>query len=137
MATNRIELAEIIAASTMKSDFKLADFSNQVAQFLLNNNLVDQLDSIIRDVSAVRFKNGILDVKLLTAFEIDSTNLSGIKNLISAYFPKVKSISIDQIIDQNLIGGIRLEFPSQLLDLSVRSKLNQLVRFTTKERINA
>ena len=95
MAINRLELAGVIATSTMKPNLKQKHLSNQIAQFILNNNLVDELGSIIRDVSAIRFRNGILDVKLLSAFEVEKTNLDEIKSLVSSYFPKVKKISID------------------------------------------
>ncbi len=131
----RLQLAEIIAKKTLVPNVSIAQLSQEVAAYLLDNKLTAQLDSILRDISMYRYKVGILDVKVISAYQLSSDNLSNIRELINQYFDKIKSIVIEPIIDTNIIGGVKLEFPAQSLDLTVKAKLDRLIRLTNKERL--
>ena len=135
MTIDRLKLAKTIALKSLDEKHNSKSLSMAVADYVLDNNLIDDLESILRDVSVYRLSEGVLDVKLYSAFTLDQPSILSIKNLIKTYFPNVKRIILDQIIDKNLVGGIKLEFPTHTLDLSVKNKLNQLIRFTSKERM--
>ena len=135
MALSRIKLAEFIAKKSVSTNINSKSLAGSVAKAVLSSKLVEDLPSIIRDVSLNRFKSGFLDVKVTSAFVLNESNLKDIEKMIKSIFPKINRISIDQYVDQSLIGGLKLEFPSQILDLSVKNKLDQLIRFTSKERI--
>ncbi len=134
MKYNRLELAQIIYGQTLNStDTK--QLAQEIAAFLLNNNLTDQLDSIIRDVKLIRQQNGILDVKVISRYPINQSMLSSIKNLLKQYYNNVKEILIEPIIDINLIGGVRLEMADSSLDLSMSNQLKSLLSLTKQKRI--
>ena len=134
MKYNRLELAQIIYGQTLNStDTK--QLAQEIAAFLLNNNLTDQLDSIIRDVKLIRQQNGILDVKVISRYPINQSMFSSINNLLKQYYNNVKEILIEPIIDVNLIGGVRLEMADSSLDLSMSNQLKSLLSLTKQKRI--
>jgi F0F1-type ATP synthase delta subunit len=134
MKYNRLELAQIIYSQTLNST-STKQLAQEIAAFLLNNNLTDQLDSIIRDVKLIRQQNGILDVKVISRFPLNQLMLSNINNLLKQYYNNVKEILIEQIIDINLIGGVRLEMADSSLDLSMSNQLKSLLSLTKQKRI--
>ena len=135
MSNDRLKLAKSIAIKSLEEKNNIKNLSTAVAQYVLDNNLTDDLESILRDVSVYRLAEGVLDVKLVSAYPLDQSSLGDIRLLIKNNFPKANKVILDQVIDTSIIGGIKLEFPTHVLDLSVKNKLNQLIRFTTKERI--
>lgn len=134
MKYNRLELAQIIYSQTLNST-STKQLAQEIAAFLLNNNLTDQLDSIIRDVKLIRQQNGILDVKVISRFPLNQLMLSNINNLLKQYYNNVKEILIEPIIDINLIGGVRLEMADSSLDLSMSNQLKSLLSLTKQKRI--
>ncbi len=135
MSADRLKLSKTIAKKSLDGSINSRRLSMAVAEYVLSNNLIDDLESIIRDVSVYRLAEGVLDVKLYSAFPLDKNSLTGIKALIKSHFPETNKIIIDEITDKSLVGGVKIEFPTHVLDLSVKNKLNQLIRFTSKERI--
>lgn len=134
MKYNRLELAQIIYSQTLNST-STKQLAQEIAAFLLSNNLTDQLDSIIRDVKLIRQQNGILDVKVISRFPLNQLMLSNINNLLKQYYNNVKEILIEPIIDINLIGGVRLEMADSSLDLSMSNQLKSLLSLTKQKRI--
>lgn len=134
MKYNRLELAQIIYSQTLNST-STKQLAQEIAAFLLNNNLTDQLDSIIRDVKLIRQQNGILDVKVISRFPLNQLMLSNINNLLKQYYNNVKEILIEPIIDINIIGGVRLEMADSSLDLSMSNQLKSLLSLTKQKRI--
>ena len=134
MKYNRLELAQIIYSQTLNST-STKQLAQEIAAFLLNNNLTDQLDSIIRDVKLIRQQNGILDVKVISRFPLNQLMLNNINNLLKQYYNNVKEILIEPIIDINIIGGVRLEMADSSLDLSMSNQLKSLLSLTKQKRI--
>ena len=134
MKYNRLELAQIIYSQTLNST-STKQLAQEIAAFLLSNNLTDQLDSIIRDVKLIRQQNGILDVKVISRFPLNQLMLSNINNLLKQYYNNVKEILIEPIIDINIIGGVRLEMADSSLDLSMSNQLKSLLSLTKQKRI--
>ncbi len=134
MKYNRLELAQIIYSQTLNST-STKQLAQEIAAFLLSNNLTDQLDSIIRDVKLIRQQNGILDVKVISRFPLNQLMLNNINNLLKQYYNNVKEILIEPIIDINIIGGVRLEMADSSLDLSMSNQLKSLLSLTKQKRI--
>ncbi len=135
MNVSRMDLASIIGDITLNEKLKSKDLSLEVASYLLLNQATNQLDSILRDIKSYRQSKGVIDVKVICAYELEASTIKQIKEIVISYFKNLRTVIIDSVIDKNVIGGVRLEFPNQSLDLTVRSKLNRLTQTTTKGRI--
>ncbi len=133
MKYSRLELAQIINRQILDGA-NSKQLAQEVAAFLLTNSLTDQLDSIIRDIKLIRQQNGILDVKVISRFPLNQPILDNLKQLLKQSYHNVKEILIEPIIDNSLIGGVRLEMADSSLDLSLSNQLKTLLSLTKQKR---
>lgn len=130
MKTPRTRLAKTIADKTAAgSDTK--QLSREIAAYLLSERRVSELDSIMRDVQDDRAQAGTVEVIASSAYPLNAEVVSEIESQVSRVYPNAKQIIVTPLIDQNIIGGVRLELPNQQLDLSVEAKLNKFKQLTS------
>ena len=131
MRPSRTKIAEVIAGRLNKGD-KPERISKEVAAYLLESGRSSELESIMRDVMAIRAEDGHVESSLTTAHDLTINNQKDIKSLIKTIRPKARSIQLDQTTDPKLIGGFKLQVISQSLDLSIRAKLNKLKQLSAQ-----
>ncbi len=88
----------------------------------------------MRDVMLYRQEHGCIEAVAISAHELTPEVLSDIKNMLLDHFENAKVVTLDQRIDETVIGGIRIELPNEVLDLSIKSKLNLFKRSLSEER---
>ncbi|HEX8182215.1 MAG TPA: F0F1 ATP synthase subunit delta [Candidatus Saccharimonadales bacterium] len=129
MKTPRHTIARALAKQSLTvSDFD--SFSSEIAAYLLSERRVGELDSIMRDIMQYRADHGIVEVSTIGAYELDDAVRADITNEVQALYPDAEQVIISHRIDTSVVGGVRLEFANQQLDLSVRNKLNRLKQLT-------
>ncbi len=65
-----------------------------------------------------------VDVNVTSKNALDDIQLNKLNDLLSTKLGR--KVNIINIVDDNLIGGIKCEYDGKLIDLSVRGKLNQI-----------
>ncbi len=65
-----------------------------------------------------------IDVNVTSKEALDDIQKDKLNNLLSTKLGR--KVNIINIVDNNLIGGIKCEYDGKLIDLSVRGKLNQI-----------
>jgi len=128
MKTPRNELVPILAKLSAKMPAK--KFAKEVAGYLLDENRTGELDSLARDLVSYRADNGIVEVTAVSAHELNASALKEVKQKVKQLYPSARQVFINQRLDAEQIGGVRLEFPDRQLDLSLRSKLNKFKQLT-------
>lgn len=128
MKTPRTRIANAVTKRLGSTDEKT--LSQEVAAYLLSENRVGELDSLLRDVMQQRADTGVVEVVAVSAYPLSDTVRTDIKANIKAAYPGAKNIIISEEIDPSLVGGVRLELANQQLDLSVRAKLNKFKQVT-------
>jgi F0F1-type ATP synthase delta subunit len=132
MKSPRSIIAPVI--SHMSQTITKDDLSYSVAAYLLNENRVGELDSLMRDVIALRAERGIVEITAVSAHSLSTDIKMEIEQLIRTQFKEVKLIIINERIDPDIVGGVRLELVDRQLDLSIRTKLNHFKELTLTER---
>lgn len=127
MIKSRQDLSEYIGERTLNITDR-EKLVNEIAAYLLEENLTADLDSIMRDVMQYRLKHGIVEVVVISAHTLSQTDLDDIYNVLKSEYPSAKSYTVDQQIDSNVVGGVKLEFPGSQLDLTIFSRLNLFKR---------
>ncbi|HSW79484.1 MAG TPA: F0F1 ATP synthase subunit delta [Candidatus Saccharimonadales bacterium] len=115
----------------------LADKSfsaKEIAAYLLETGRTGELNSLTRDIVKVRAERGIVEATVVSAREITPGVRDEMTATVKKLFPEAKQIILNERIDANIIGGVRMEFPDSQLDLSIRNKLNRFKALTTSER---
>lgn len=119
-APTRQQLAEaIFDLSNKRSMTKL---SEEVAAYLVANRRTGELDAVMREVARLReIRNGVTEVTATSAHKMNEATIRTIKQLLGS-----EKLTINEVVDAEVLGGVRLETSEMLLDLTVRNRLNQL-----------
>jgi len=117
---SRQELAEVILEMADKQSGKR--LSESVAAYLVANRRTGDLDAIIREVARLRQqRDGVTEVTATTAHKLNDQLRRNIKSILDT-----KKLIINEVVDAEVLGGVRLETSEELLDLTVRNRLNRL-----------
>lgn len=130
MKTPRTTISRTISDKTL-SGMAAARLSQEVAAFLLSEGRVTELDSILRDVQADRAEAGYVEVIAASAYPLSAAAKADITKQVRQLYPSAKQIIISQVRDGDILGGVRLSFADQQLDLSVEAKLNKFKQLTS------
>lgn len=135
MKTARTRIARVIADNTLKSG-TTKPYVNEIAAYLLSENRVGELDSVLRDVQADWAVAGYVEVIASSAHPLTTTIKADITKQIKQLYPNANKIIISEEHDPTVLGGVRLNLADQQLDLSVEAKLNKFKQLTTAGKDN-
>lgn len=124
MKTLRRDIADVIATKSLRT-FNIKKLSQSTAAYLLEENRVNELEPILRDIQTIRAENGYVEVTAFSAHALTDRTRSDITLQVKLLYPKAKHIVITEQLDSRIVGGVRIEFPNQQLDLSIETKLNK------------
>ncbi|MES2971240.1 MAG: F0F1 ATP synthase subunit delta [Patescibacteria group bacterium] len=129
MRVPRHVLAQVIAKRTLEtSDTKT--LAREIAAYLLTEGRTAELESILRDVMQYRQEHGILEADVVTAHQVEDEVLQDVKQWLKSAYPKAKNISLNQVHDAAVIGGIKIDMPNQQLDMTIKAKLSKFKTLT-------
>lgn len=118
-ATNK-QLADVVYQQLQK--YPADSVAKNVAQFLVSEKRTADLPKIMREVASLRLqKEGIEEVQMTSAFPLDKALQKQILNEIN-----ISKCIVNETIDKDVIGGVRIESNDTVFDLSVRSRLQKL-----------
>ncbi len=101
-----------------------AEGANFVRLLAENRRLV-VLPEIARQFEVMKAaRDGVLDARVRTAFELSQAQMDGLKAKLESKFGR--KINIAQEMDASLIGGVIIQVGDEVLDASVRGKLGDL-----------
>lgn len=93
--------------------------------YLIDKNLEKNIVLIAeRVISFIDEKTNRIYVKIYSPFKIDDSTIEVIKQKLNKITKKESITTV--IIDPDLIGGIRIEYDSQVLDYSIESKIRNI-----------
>lgn len=130
MKLTRTRLAALIAERA-GSGLSAKQLSREIAAYLLSEGRTSELDSILRDLMQYRADHGIVEAIGVSAHPLSEQVRQDIAAVARELFPQAQQIIVSEEHDDSVIGGVRVEFANQQLDLSVRAKLNQFRQLTT------
>ena len=117
---------KLMICESIYSNFYPSDILKSFIKLLIDNKRLYLLRVIISLLEVIiHHRNNIKTVELTFATEIDKDNLSQIKYMLnkSLNFKKVNFIIN---FDRNIVGGVIIKKGSQMIDLSVLSKIKKL-----------
>ncbi|MDD2655987.1 MAG: ATP synthase F1 subunit delta [Patescibacteria group bacterium] len=83
------------------------------------NNIIAEFETILKK------KQGIVELEVTSARDLDSEIIKKIKESFG------KEVFVQEKIDKNLIGGIRVKIEDKILDASVKTQLTNLKKSLT------
>lgn len=120
----RIELETIAEAVVNLMDSNDAStVARAIAGYMVSERRTTEINALTRKVKKIyerRFE--VIEADITSRFPLDRTVIDDLKAIITTE----QKVIVNQQIDKGLIGGVRVEANGKMLDLSVRSQLNQL-----------
>ena len=114
------DLIVAVAPETGKSDQ-----AKNFLQAVLQNRRLSALPEIAAQFQALKnAQAGYFDAVIYSAFPIDSLALSELGTLLEAKFKRKLNLSVE--INEELIGGVRVVVGDEVLDTSVKARLEQM-----------
>ena len=112
---------------------RLGDVSlaKETAAYLISERRTNELESLLRDLEQFQAdEKGIVEVTARTVHPLNAAERSEVTRTIKSAYPAAKQVIITEQLDDNVLGGIRLELANQQLDLSARAQLNRFKQLT-------
>ena len=118
----RTQVAEYVASQLVEDRTEVI---KEAAAWLISTNRIRQMEYFVSDVTKSLLGKGYLYAKVTSAYSLDESS----KNRIKVYLEDLgaKRLEIKYELDPDLIGGIKIETPTDILDASIRMKLDRLV----------
>lgn len=126
----RHRIAKVLAEQSL-GRVTAKTLSEQVAAYLLAEGRTADLEPLLRDVMQYRADHGIVEVIAVSAHPLTDDVRSTIEARIKAVFPEAQQIIISEELQNDVVGGVRIELPNQQFDLSIRAKLSRFKQLTT------
>lgn len=117
----KMEIVQDIFSVNSKQDI----FSDFVRLLIKENriNLIEEIASQYEEANQCADK--ILNIKIITACEIDENQIQSIVEKYKTIY-KVKAINYEILIDEKLLGGIKVMVGNKIYDSSLQTQLNQM-----------
>lgn len=126
---SRSHLAEVIGKMTMDGHDPTL-LARSIADYLLEEGLTGELESLMRDVMQYRMDHGAIEARVVSAHELTAEVFKDVEELLGKEYPGTKDLKIDTELDPKVVGGVRISLPNEQLDLTVKAKLDTFKRLT-------
>lgn len=101
------------------------DITHMIAAHLIEERRVHEADLIVRDTEAALAERGIIVADLTSASALSDATRHALEKFLATTMD-AKRIFYREQIDQQVLGGVRVEAAGQQLDATLRTRLNQL-----------
>lgn len=116
----------IYLISKDKTDIELHDINNKIINFFTRRHLLSKIPDILdRLDKIINHENGRVAVKISSAIKIKEELKKELIFFLKERY-KVKEIIFTEILDKNLLGGMRIEVNDEIIDLTIKNKIKKL-----------
>jgi F-type H+-transporting ATPase subunit delta len=117
--------AQVFDVLTQVSKASLSEQGKNFVNTVIDNGRVNALPEIAAQFRALKnAQSGTSDAVVYSAFAIDGSALAEVSTLLEKRFARKLNISVQ--IEPELIGGIRVVVGDEVLDTSVKARLEQM-----------
>jgi F-type H+-transporting ATPase subunit delta len=129
ISNNSIAEAIYLASKDSKDE---GQFFHKVVQFLARKRLLSKWKDILAHLNnIINEEEGRIAVKVSSQRKLnESTKKEIIQSLSKRYGNK--TITLDEKLDEKLLGGLKLEVNDEVIDLTIKNKLGKLQEYLTR-----
>ncbi|MBB3763350.1 F0F1 ATP synthase subunit delta [Sphingomicrobium lutaoense] len=115
------------AVKAIADQFKLDRLTANFLGVLAENGRLDQLSAAAKAFALlVADHRGEARAEVVSAHKLSKAQLDALQKKLSARVGR--DVTVDATVDPDILGGIKVQMGSQLIDASVRTKLNTLAQ---------
>ncbi len=132
ISTSNIAKA-LYASLKDKSGSELDQAVKNAVEFLAKKNLIGKAPEILKKIAKIQNTDlNIVSAKIISKDLLQTQATDDIKSALKKRY-KVDDVVLDFKEDKTLIGGIRIEAKDEVIDLSLKNKLNKLQNYLLKQ----
>lgn len=106
-------------------DKRLSEEGRHLVSLLIENDRLDVLPQLSELFDQLKAQyESVLDAEIISAFPLDTAQLKKLVSVLEAKFRRKVNARVR--VDDNLIGGVRIEIGDQVIDSSVYGKLEEM-----------
>ena len=121
----KVTADQVFAVVTGVARTALSDMVKNFLRTVIDNGRLNALPEVAAQFRAlVNRRNGSSDAVVFSAFPMDSSALSEVSAALEKRFGRKLNLAVQQ--DESLIGGIRVVVGDEVLDTSVKARLEQM-----------
>lgn len=115
-----------------KSDMHIKQTIKEFAAILFKNRDIKIADDIIKNfIKICDDKDGLVNARVVVAEKLDTAMAGLLENYI-VKIAQAKKVNIIEEIDKSILGGVVINYGDNVLDGSLRTKLNELKKTMIK-----
>jgi F-type H+-transporting ATPase subunit delta len=120
-----VQVFDLIAGVALQKGLSLDAKVANLLRTVLDNGRLSALPEIAAQFSAlVSAKSGVADAVIHSAYPIDAGQLADVSATLEKRFGRKLNASV--VVDESLIGGIRVVVGDEVLDTSVKARLEHM-----------
>ena len=117
--------AQVFDVMTSVVKTPLSDASKNLLRTVIDNGRLSAMPEIAAQFRAlVNARSGVSDARIISAFALDAAQLADVVATLEKRFDRKLNATV--AVDESLIGGIRVEVGDEVLDTSVKARLEQM-----------
>ena len=97
----------------------------ELAAYLIDSRRTHEEELLVRDIEAALLSRGTAVVTTTSARKLSTEAKASVRDFVSASYD-VKTVALREIIDESVIGGVKIETPTAQLNDTVLAKLEKL-----------
>jgi len=119
------QVIEVMAGVTLARGWALSDLARNFLRTVVENRRLDALPQVASQFRAlVNRNNGSSDALVYSAFPMDDSALNALGTVLEKRFGR--PLNLSTTVDESLIGGVRVVVGDEVLDTSVKARLEQM-----------
>jgi F-type H+-transporting ATPase subunit delta len=130
ISNNNIAEAIYLASKDAKEE---KQFLHKVIQFLVKKRLLSKAPDILLALSKIiNDHNKVVVAKVSSVNKINETTNKEIAEILMKRY-SAKEVNFVEILDEKLLGGYKIEVNDEVIDLTIKNKLEKLQEHLTRK----
>lgn len=108
---------------------RLAPVTRSLLTTMAGNARLGELPKVASTFAQLmKAKRGEVDAKIISAEPLSNAVLKEVQAAMKSQVPAGKSVVLETVTDPSIIGGLQVQIGDQFLDLSVKSRVDEIAR---------
>ncbi|MEY3510286.1 MAG: hypothetical protein RJA56_696 [Pseudomonadota bacterium] len=121
----KVTVDEVFDTVTAVAKSKLSEQGRQFLRLVIENGRLSAVPEIARQFNVLKnAQTGSFDAVVQSAFDMDAAALSGLSGVLEKRFGRKLNLRVE--VQPELIGGVRVVVGDEVLDTSIKARLEQM-----------
>jgi F-type H+-transporting ATPase subunit O len=108
---------------------KLSPVTRNLLVTMAGNARLNELPKVVKTFAQLmKAKRGEVEAKIISAEPLSAAQLKQVQAAMKSQVPAGKKVVIEAVTDPSIVGGLQVQVGDQFLDLSVKSRIEEIAR---------